>query len=214
LNLVILRPAIVYGIGSMSGLTPRLICGRVYKQLEEQMDFLWGGDLKINTVHVNDVVRAVWHTANWYVSSDNSNPSDPVVFNLADDNDTTQEAVNTHIREIFGIKTGFKGDFTTKLSNVVLTLEEIIEEINDLHLEPWSLLLKANNIKNSPLTPYLDKELLSNNAISLDGTKICSSTGFTYDHPKMTTASLQEIIADFEALKIWPIAGYDKTISA
>ncbi|KAG0351750.1 hypothetical protein BG005_008763 [Podila minutissima] len=204
LNLVILRPAVVYGIGSMAGLTPRLICGRVYKQLNEQMDFLWGGDLKINTVHVDDVVRSVWHSANWYVSSDNTSPGAPVIFNLADQNDTTQEAVNTHIREIFGIKTGFKGDLTTKLASAVITMKEITEDINDIHMETWSHLLKANNIKNSPLTPYLDMELLSNNAISVDGTKISSKTGFTYDHPKVTTASLEEIIADFENLNIWP----------
>lgn len=71
-------------------LAPRLICGRVYKQLNEQMDFLWGGDLRINTVHVNDVVRAVWHSANWYVSSDNTSPGAPVIFNLADGNDTSK----------------------------------------------------------------------------------------------------------------------------
>lgn len=32
-----------------------------------------------------------------------------------------QEAVNKHIREIFGIKTGFKGDLTTKLASAVVS---------------------------------------------------------------------------------------------
>jgi hypothetical protein len=83
-------------------------------------------------------------------------------------------------------------------------MKAAIEEINEIHLEPWSDLLKASNIKSSPLTPYLDKELLYNNAVSLDGTKICTATGFKYDRPKMTTESLQEIISDFQELGIWP----------
>lgn len=54
------------------------------------MEFLWTADLKINTVHVLDVVRAVWHTANWYVSSDNTSPGKPVIFNVVDQNDTSK----------------------------------------------------------------------------------------------------------------------------
>ncbi|KAG0202929.1 hypothetical protein BGX28_004715 [Mortierella sp. GBA30] len=202
LNLVILRPAVVYGIGAMAGLTPRLICGRVYQHLKTKMEFLWTKDLKINTVHVQDVVRAVWHSANWYVSSDNTRSGSPVIFNLADENDTDQEAVNTHIRSIFGIETGFKGTFVSKLAES--DMKEATEETNDMHLGPWSDLLKAGQIKTSPLTPYLDQELLCNNALSLDGTKICITTGFKYEHPKVTEQSLREIITDFQDLGIWP----------
>ncbi|KAF9897273.1 hypothetical protein BX616_005888, partial [Lobosporangium transversale] len=85
LNLIILRPAVVYGIGAMGGLTPRLICGRVYQHEKKKMEFLWTKDLRINTVHVEDVSRAIWHTANWYISN---NQTGSVIFNLADENDT------------------------------------------------------------------------------------------------------------------------------
>jgi hypothetical protein len=49
------------------------------------MEFLWTGDLCINTVHVEDVSRAIWHAANWYVNNGNQGS---VVFNLADANNT------------------------------------------------------------------------------------------------------------------------------
>ncbi|KAF9177621.1 hypothetical protein BGZ51_008349 [Haplosporangium sp. Z 767] len=202
LNLVILRPAVVYGIGAMGGLTPRLICGRVYQHLKEKMEFLWTEDLKINTVHVQDVVRAVWHVANWYVSSDNTQQGAPVIFNLADENDTDQEAVNTHIRAIFGIETGFKGSAFSNLAK--MDMKNLHEGTNDMHLAPWSELLKKSNIKSSPLTPYLDQELLCGDALALDGTKICVTTGFAYEHPKLTEQSLREIITDFQALSLWP----------
>ncbi|KAG0008145.1 hypothetical protein BGZ80_003808, partial [Entomortierella chlamydospora] len=199
LNVIILRPAVVYGVGAMGGLTPRLICGRVYMHEKKKMEFLWTKDLRINTVHVNDVAKAIWHTSNWYISNDKSGP---VIFNLADDNDTDQEAVNTHIRAIFGIETGFQGTVVSQIAK--LNMKDATEEINELHLAPWSDILKAHKITTSPLTPYLDQELLLNNALSLDGTKICTSTGFTYDHPKLTTESLKEVIADFQELGIWP----------
>ena len=45
------------------------------------MEFLWDKDLKVNTVHVSDVVRAIWHVAN---NSDCKGK----VYNLADKNNT------------------------------------------------------------------------------------------------------------------------------
>ncbi|KAF9416776.1 hypothetical protein BGZ94_010122 [Podila epigama] len=200
LNLIILRPAVVYGIGATGGLTPRLICGRVYQHKKEEMKFLWTGDLRINTVHVHDVCRAVWHTATWYVSNDSQ--AGPVTFNLADKSDTNQLSINKFIHNIFGIETGFQG---TLISNFAkMNMKGATEDINEEHLEPWSDLLKQANIRTSPLTPYLDQELLSNNALSLDGTKICTSTGFTYEHPQLTEQSLRDIIEDFQELGIWP----------
>ncbi|KAF9581385.1 hypothetical protein BGW38_001616, partial [Lunasporangiospora selenospora] len=200
LNLIIFRPAVVYGLGALGGLTPRLICGRVYQHLKDKMEFLWTKDLRVNTVHVHDVARAIWHASNWYISNDKQGTS--VIFNLADNNDTDQEAINTHIRAIFGIETGFQGTIVSNFAK--LNMEETTETINEMHLAPWSEILKAHSVTTSPLTPYLDKELLANNAISLDGTKICTVTGFTYEHPKLTEQSLREIIADFQELGIWP----------
>jgi len=69
---------------------------------------------------------------------------------------------------------------------------------------PWYKLLMSKDIKNSPLTPYLDKESLFIQDLSVDGSKICISTGFQYEHPKLTEASLREIIKDFQTLNIWP----------
>ncbi|KAF9164145.1 hypothetical protein DFQ26_001791 [Actinomortierella ambigua] len=199
LNLVILRPAIVYGLGAVGGLTPRLICGRVYKKLDEKMKFLWTGDLRINTVHVEDVARAIFHTANWYISSGQSGA---VIFNLADENDTNQEVVNTHISSIFGIETGFQGTATSTLAK--LNMKGATEDINDKHLPPWSNLLKEQDIRSTPLTPYLDQELLYDNAVSIDGTKVTVTTGFKYEHPKLHEKSLRIIIGDFQQMGIWP----------
>ena len=60
LPLIILRVANVYGKGDVRGVMPRIVTAAAYQVLGEPMNFLWGADLKINTVHVDDVVNAIW----------------------------------------------------------------------------------------------------------------------------------------------------------
>ena len=60
LKYTVLRLATVYGLGDRMGLTPRIIVASIYKHLGETMKLLWNSDLKINTIHVVDVCRAIW----------------------------------------------------------------------------------------------------------------------------------------------------------
>ncbi|KAI9304299.1 hypothetical protein BJ944DRAFT_181898 [Cunninghamella echinulata] len=198
LNLVIVRPATTYGPGGLLGLTPRLIVGRVYQYLNEEMNLLWSKDLKINTVHVTDVVKGLWHLALWYKPADHQVAP---VFNLVDKQDTDQETINTHLRAIFGIKTGYHGSVISTFAK--LNLNSVVEDINEKHLQPWADILKANNIQNTPLSPYLDPELLYNNALSVNGEAI-EKTGFQYSVPLLTKENLQNIIDEFKALDLWP----------
>ncbi|KAJ3083563.1 hypothetical protein HK102_001015 [Quaeritorhiza haematococci] len=206
LPLVIVRPAIVYGPNDILGITPRLIIGAVYRQLKEEMKLLWTKDLKINTVHVHDVVRALWHVA--ASKDEKGGRSDSVVaghveiFNLADKSNTDQGAVNEHIQKIFGIQTGFQGTVISQFAK--LNLESVTEDVNDKHLQPWSELCKAAGVINTPLTPYLDKELLKDNALSVDGSKVETKLGFHYEIPTMTEENLRAVVDDFVAIGIWP----------
>jgi len=193
LPLVILRAATVYGPGDTSGIAPRIITAAVYKHLDEKMKFLWSGDLKMNTVHVFDVCKAMWHAATTIPAG--------TIYNLADKNETDQEAINVFLEKIFKIKTGFHGSM---LSNVAkLKLKEVTEVANDKHLKPWSDLCKDAGIVNTPLTPYIDQELFYNNALSVDGLAI-EATGFTYDYPKMTEELIRTEIQYFVDQNVFP----------
>lgn len=187
LNLIIVRPAIVYGPGDVLGITPRIICAAVYKHLDEPMEFLWDEKLRLNTVHVTDVCRALWHLA--------QNGKTGEVYNLADSNETDQGKVNAILEKIFGIKTTFMGNIKSKLATSV-AMRTVAETANEKHLKPWSDLCKSKNVLNTPLTPYLDEELLYNNECSVDGSKI-TTTGFEYSHPKMEESSIRETIQGF-----------------
>ncbi|KAI8876534.1 NAD(P)-binding protein [Backusella circina FSU 941] len=200
LNLLILRPATVYGPGALLGLTPRLIIGRVYKYLKEEMKLLWSKDLKLNTVHVDDVSRACWYLTEWYIN--NRVAGGVPVFNLVDKQDTDQEAINKQLQSIFGIETGYHGNVVSAFAK--LNLDAVIEAVNEKHLAPWAELVRKSDIAVTPLSPYLDEELLYNNALSVDGSKIERETGFTYSVPKLTKEKLVEIIDEYKALNVWP----------
>jgi hypothetical protein len=82
-------------------------------------------------------------------------------------------------------------------------MTSVTEDVNEKHLQPWSDLCKRAEITATPLTPYLDQELLYNNAYSIDGSKI-ESLGFTYTVPKVETAKLKEIIDGYVSIGVFP----------
>jgi len=177
LPLTILRPALVYGPGDISSVTPRLVTAAVYKHRGEKMEFLWDKDLKINTVHIDDVVQAIWHVTTKVTPSG-------AVYNLADSTNTDQGTLCPILESMFGIKTSFIGNMKSKLATAV-AMKTVSDTANDKHLKPWSDICKSHNITVTPLTPYIDEELLYNNDLSIDGSAI-TETGFKYSHPTLT----------------------------
>jgi len=195
LPLIIVRPSFVYGPGDATSLSPRIIVAAVYKQLGEKMKLLWSEKTKINTVHVADVAKALWHLSQKGKAGD--------VYNLADKNDTDQGKFNQILEKIFGIETGFQGKMINAVAKV--NLKAVTEEVNDKHLKPWSDLCKKANITNTPLTPYLDIELLSNSSLCVDGSAI-EATGFTYDYPNVTEEQIRIQIDYFVKQGLFPTA--------
>lgn len=181
LPVVVLRLAIVYGPGDHTGIMPRLVCGATYTTGDDKMVFLWDKDQKLNTVHIDDVCGAVAHAAAGGCSAG--------TYNLVDANDTDQGSVNTLIEGLFGISTGFLGSMKSKVATSV-AMKTVADAANEKHLGPWSDLCKAKGITNTPLTPYLDEELLYNNPMCLDGAAFLA-TGYSLKQPKMTLAGLK-----------------------
>jgi len=187
LNLIIVRPAIVYGPSDTSGLGPRIAVAAIYKKLGKTMKLLWGGSLKINTVHVTDVVRALW----WLVKNGETGK----IYNLADKTDTDQEKINHILGKVFGITTGYKKDVTIQLA-AKISMSAVTDEVNSRHIDPWAQLCKDHGITYSRLTPYLDEELLYNHDLAVDGSAI-EKAGFHYEYPQVNEQVIREVIDEY-----------------
>ncbi|XP_003395101.1 uncharacterized protein LOC100644395 [Bombus terrestris] len=194
LNFTILRPAIVYGCGDRNGLAPRLVVGAVYKHLGEMMKLLWGPDLHMNTVHVRDIARAIWHVVNRPETVGQT-------YNVVDEGDSTQGSISAIVSELFNINHDYWG---TALSTLAKTdMSSVVEEVNDKHMGPWAEACNKDGVENSPLSPYIDQELLYNKHLYLQTGKL-SSVGFTYLYPKLTKDALKEVLDDYVNMKIFP----------
>lgn len=110
----------MYGPSDNLGITPRLIIGAVYRHLKEEMKLLWTKDLKLNTVHVLDVARALWHVS--ATKEEKGGRTQPLtakeIYNLSDKGDTDQGIVNDLISKIFDIQTGFQGTMISSFAKV------------------------------------------------------------------------------------------------
>lgn len=195
LKYTILRPAIIYGCGDRNGLAPRLVVGAVYKHLGEMMKLLWGPDLHMNTIHVRDVARAIWHVANRPETIGQT-------YNLVDEGDSTQGSISAIVSELFNINHDYWG---TTLSTLAKTdMSSVVEEVNDKHMGPWAEACRKDGVENSPLSPYIDQELLYNKHLYLHPGKLSNTTGFTYLYPKLTKDALKEILDDYVTMRIFP----------
>jgi len=190
---VILRPAIIYGPGDREGLMPRFVCAATYKS-NEKMNFLWNKGTRINCVHVEDVVRAMWLCATKAESGS--------IFNLCDESDFDQLALKTIIEQIFHIKTGFFNKLISKAAG--LNLSYAAEHANSTHMPNWTDLTLAHNILNTPLSPYIDAEALKKAHLSVDGKAICKSLGFKYEYPKINKKLCQGILDGYVKQGIFP----------
>ncbi|TIA88836.1 hypothetical protein E3P99_02357 [Wallemia hederae] len=221
LPLSILRVGAWYGPSQLHGkITPRLMCGDIYRHLNEEMKFLWNGDLRLNTVHSEDVARALVALSKWRQSTTDTSPfnntfksyvdgeklkqfqlppketpSRAPLFNLVDDSDATQSSVAEQIAKVFHVKTGFLGGLISAFAK--MDIEEMVEDVNEKHLDAWADMLKKSDIKDTPLTPYLDEHFFKKNPIAMDASKMKKTLSFKCKHSHITTQDIQEIVNGF-----------------
>ncbi|WEW58742.1 hypothetical protein PRK78_004210 [Emydomyces testavorans] len=207
LNLCILRFPRIYGEYDTGFITPAICLGRVYKELEKPMTFLYSKDQVMNTVYVKDAARALWAAAEWRAAKgpavNNENPPFPITFNIVDHNNTTKGDLADALNRTFGIEYEFLGTLMSHFAK--LNQEEIIDEMNEESLETWADLLHAKGItRPGPINPFVDKELLRDTDLSVDGSLFEVTTGFTYQTPTLPHDWLETMIRSYERMGWWP----------
>ncbi|KAK4111899.1 NAD(P)-binding protein [Canariomyces notabilis] len=207
LNLVVVRLAHVYGPYASQWVATALCMARVYKALESEMKWLWTKDLRQNTVHIHDVVRALWAVAEWYTAGknkwDDKSMGKVPTFNVVDKGVTTQGTMADIIGQVFEIETGFQGQLISTFAK--LNLDSVVDDVNDETLGPWAdLLAEAGITRPGPLTPFMEKELLKDTDLSMDGSRLEDVVGFTYEKPKISKELIEEVIESYKKMNWWP----------
>ena len=211
LNYCTLRLPHVYGPYDVGFLSRGLCLARVYQHWGKEMKWLWGPSLRVNTVHVDDVCTAAWSLAQWSAR----NPPSPTAssasllsdraFNIVDDGDTSQQTLTSLVHSIFDIKTGFLG---TVISHIAKhNMDNVVDEINEDILQPWADLLKAKGLEGgqgSPLSPFMEKELLKDADLCLNGRKARELLEWKCQVPRLTEEGLREVIESYEKVGWWP----------
>ncbi|CAE7001908.1 hypothetical protein P3342_001504 [Pyrenophora teres f. teres] len=202
LNLMILRFAHVYGPYTSKFLSTALCMARVYQSKGKEMRFLWKEDLRTNLVHVEDSTRALWHGAQWYAKGTPGRRPAPV-FNIVDHGNTAQKQTAQIIGEIFKMETGFHGTLISAFAR--LNLDHVVDDVNDETLDPWAeLQQKAGINQTTPLTPYMEKELIKDADLSMDGSAFERETGFRYNIDRITKEKVEEVIDSYKRMNWWP----------
>lgn len=222
LNLVILRFAHVYGDYDPGFISKGLCLARVYQDQDKQLDWLWTKELRINTVHIQDAVRALWTAASWRTNN-NTIPSSPTlsrrstfsgkgedgpaagvpVFNIVDHGETDQGTLAEIVAKVFNIKTGFQGSLISQFAK--MNLEHVVDDLNEDVLQPWADMLEQKGItRPGPISPFMEKELLKDSELSLDGSLFEKTTGFKYEHETFTMEAVRQTIESYKRMKWWP----------
>jgi len=224
LNLVILRLAHAYGEYDSGFIAKALCLARVYQDQGRELKWLWTEDLRINTVHVEDVVRALWAAAEWKAANQSATagspsasrrpsiigggggeagPSGTPVFNIVDHGNTSQGTLAGIIHDVFAIDTGFQGSLISQFAK--MHLEHVVDDLNEDILQPWAdLLAKRGITRPGPLSPFLEKELLKDTDLSLDGGLFERTTGFAYRRERLTVEGVREMVESYERMGWWP----------
>lgn len=207
LKLVIVRLAHVYGPYASQWVATALCMARVYKSMNAEMKWLWTKDLRTNTVHIHDVSSALWAVAKWYTDGkahwDEKTMGEVPIFNLVDKGGTTQGVMADIIGEIFGIKTGFQGQIISTFAR--LNIDNVVDDLNDEMLGPWATLLDDASItRPGPISPFMEKELLKDTDLSMDGSRLERVVGFQFRHPKITKELVDEVVESYRRVNWWP----------
>jgi hypothetical protein len=151
------------------------------------MKLLWGGDLKVATVHVLDLCRAIFHVKDL-----------EGVFNVADSADTKQEDIGKVIHSIFGIK----AEYYSRIISNLASLQAVAEEANEIHMGPWAQICQEKGV-DSPIYPYVEEENLDGSHLAVNTAKL-QGVGFVFQVRAVTQENVRESLRVLIEARVLP----------
>lgn len=123
------------------------------------------------------------------------------MYNLADSSDVSQGTLNSWLSSLFGIETSFLGSLVSSLAR--LNLKGVAADANDKHVPGFTQLCAKHHITHTPVSAYIDAELLREQHLSLDGSRITRDTSFRYTK-QATPETVREQLDTFIQQGLFP----------
>ena len=210
LRYTILRLPHVYGDYDVGFLARGLCMARVYQSKGDEMKWLYGRDLRVNTVHVLDVTAAAWLAAGWAARGgardlERKETHSDRIFNIVDDGDTSQGDIASLVGAIFETPTGFQNTLVSAFAK--LNLDHVVDEVNDEVLQPWADLLREHGItRPGPIGPFMEKELLRDCHLCLNNTKAKRTLGWApgQGREKLSKEAIEGVVRSYKRMGWWP----------
>ncbi|KAH8700625.1 putative epimerase/dehydratase family protein [Talaromyces proteolyticus] len=179
------------------------IClARTHKFLERDLELLYSKDLKVNTLYVKDAARALWTVAEWR-RAQGSDPAASKVFNVVDHNNTSQAHIGQALSEVFGLKVSFLGSLVSQLAK--LSLDDVVDDMNEETLQAWADLVEEKKIaRPGPISPFIDRDMIKDQNLCIDGTLFETTTGFKPERPAFNVDAVRDMVASYERMGWWP----------
>ena len=206
LNYVVLRLPLVYGTFASAYFATAICVARVYQYFEKDLIMMYTKDLKTNTLHVKDCASAIWAAAEWRANKGAVKADDqstPLHFNVVDHNDTRQEHIAKSLSTIFDLKADFLGSVVSQIAK--LNLDNVIDDMNEEVLQGWAELLENSHIERpGPIDPYIERDLIRDQDMSLDGSLFETTTGWKPSRERLDVESFREMIDCYKRMGWWP----------
>lgn len=202
LNWVALRLPHVYGEYNSSYFAMGICLARVHKSVGKDLVLLYTKDLKVNTLYVKDAARALWTAAEWRARQ-GTDTSVPTVFNVVDHSNTSQAEVGEALSTVFDLKVSFLGSLVSQLAK--LSLDDVVDDLNEESLQGWADLLQEKEItRPGPISPFLEKDVIKDHDLAIDGTLFETTTGFKPEREFFNADAVRDMVASYERMGWWP----------
>jgi len=125
------------------------------------------------------------------------------IFNIVDHSSTSQIHLSNLLSTQFSITSTFAGTLLSTFAR--LNLDSVVADANEELLDPWAELLKSAGItRPGPISPFMERELLGDKELSLDGGEFERRTGFVYNYEKLSIKEVQEMVNSYRRMGWWP----------
>lgn len=84
-------------------------------------------------------------------------------------------------------------------------LTSVVDDVNEEMLQPWADLVSAKGIKRQgPIGPYMEKELLKDCNLCLNGERAGRILGWRAQVAKMDVEGVRKVVESYKNQNWWP----------